>query len=356
MTHEEIFKYNKTAVQKISERFVFACVGLAHSHINGMTNSLISVGAELKWVFDSNKAAVDEFVKKYPQVKVAESLDDVLNDSDVQLIVSADVPSKRAELAIKSMRSGHNFFVDKAPALTLEECSAIQEVQKETGMKYFVYYSELIENDATVFAKQLVDRGIIGKIYHLDIFAPHRLNPETRPDWFWKRKDTGGIITDIGSHQIEQFLEFAGTTDTKIVSARVNNYFHPQYPEFDDFGDVMLEAANGVTGYLRVDWMSPAGIKTFGDLRMTILGEKGFIELRKNCDLGHSSSTNNVTVALDEGVFMESVKGKVYKPYFRCLINDCINKTDTAMSTDIVYAAMKLTIEAQSIALKKSGH
>ncbi len=354
MTHEEIFTYQRETVTAVNKRFVIACIGLAHSHIYGMTNALISAGAELKWVYDTDKNALDQFKSKYPQVKTAESEQEILDDSEVNLIVSADIPSKRATLAIKSMRSGHNFFVDKAPALTLEECEAIKSTQKETGMKYFVYYSELITNEATVFAKQLVERGVIGKVFHMDIFAPHRLNPQSRPEWFWRRKDTGGILTDIGSHQIEQFLEFSGCCEARITDARVKNYFHPEYPEFDDFGDVTLESKNSITGYLRVDWNSPGGIKTFGDLRMTIEGEKGFIELRKNCDLGHTQTSNNVIVALDEGVFAESVSGKVTLTYFNKLINDCLTGSDTAMPMDFVYSAMELTVKAQETALAKN--
>ncbi len=351
MTHDEIFTFKNEKIKPIEQRFIFACAGLAHSHIYGMTDSLIAAGAELKWVFDTDKNAINQFKSKYPQVKTALSLDDILCDSEVNLIVSADIPSKRAELAIKSMRSGHNFFVDKAPALTLDECKAVKRTQIETGMKYFVYYSELITNPAAIFAKQLVGRGVIGKIFHIDIFAPHRLNPETRPQWFWRRKDTGGILTDIGSHQIEQFLEFCGCPEANITNARVKNYFHPQYPEFDDFGDIILESKNGVTGYLRVDWLSPSGIKTFGDLRMTIEGEKGFIELRKNCDLGNSQNTNNVIVALDDGVFAESVSDKVTITYFNRLINDCLTGSCTAMSMDFIYSAMELTVKAQETAL-----
>lgn len=353
MTHEDIFTFTKDEETPLKRNFVFSCIGLAHSHIYGMTNSLIKAGAELKWVYDDNADLLQAYSEKYPQAKAASSIEEVLEDSEVDLIVSADIPSRRAGLAIRSMEAGHHFFVDKAPAITLDQCTEVQKAREKTGMKYFVYYSELIENDATIFAKQLVERGVIGRIYHLDIFAPHRLNPESRPDWFWKRADTGGIITDIGSHQIEQFLEFAGSTKAKITSARVANYFHPQYPEFDDFGDFMIESDNGITGYMRVDWMSPAGIKTFGDLRLTILGEKGFIEIRKNCDLGHSSANNNVTVAIDDGVFSQSVSGKIDKPYFKRLINDCINGTDTAMSPELIRSAMELTVTAQNIALKK---
>lgn len=351
MTHEEIFTYPSDDTQLVDSNFTFGVIGLAHSHIYGMTSSLIKAGAKLKWVYDDNKELIKAFVEKHENVSVATSIDQILSDNEIQLIASADIPSRRANLAIRTMNAGINFFVDKAPCLTLEECDEIESTQQRTGKKYFVYYSELIENDAAIFAKHICDRGVIGKLCHIDIFAPHRLNPQIRPEWFWSRKDTGGIITDIGSHQIEQFLEFANCKNATITSARVNNYFHPEYPEFDDFGDVTIKSENGITGYMRVDWMSPAGIKTFGDLRMTIVGEKGYIELRKNCNLGTSPSANNVFVATDDGVFFESVTGKLPRPYFKKLINDCVTGSNTAMPLDLIYSAMRLTVTAQSLAL-----
>ena len=83
-----------------------------------------------------------------------------------------------------------------------------------------------------------------------------------------------------------------------------------------------------------------------------LIGEKGFIELRKTLDLGLSQSTDNVVVALKDGVFKQSVTGKLAHPYFANLINDCLTGSDTAMSLDLVYATMELTVKAQELALK----
>ena len=350
MTKEDIFYFEKETLKPINEPFNFACIGLAHSHIYGMTRSLISAGATLKWVYDEDRDAVGEFIKKYPDVKTAKSIDEILSDRGIHLIASADIPSRRASLAIKCMQAGHHFFVDKAPALTLRECDETERVQKETGRKYFVYYSELIENDAAIFARDLIRRGVLGRLYHMEIVAPHRLNAPSRPDWFWKKELTGGIITDIGSHQIEQFLEFTGSAEARVTSASVNNFFHPEYPEFEDFGCATLESGTGVTGYIRVDWLSPDGLKAFGDLRLLLLCEKGYIELRKNCDIGHSDGGNNVYVVTHDGVFSDSVGGKVQKTYFNRLIHDCLEGSDSAMNKDFVYSAMRLTARAQALA------
>ena len=51
---------------------------------------------------------------------------------------------------------------------------------------------------------------------------------------------------------------------------------------------------NGGTGYIRVDWFTPDGLNTWGDGRLTILGTDGFIEIRKNVDIGGRPGGNHL--------------------------------------------------------------
>ena len=355
MTQEEIFQYNKHVHTPPEKPFVFGVVGLAHGHIFGMCGALIAAGAKLKSVYDPDPKLIASFLKRYPNVKVVNSEDEVLFDPELELVASADIPVLRAGVIERSMRAGKDVFVDKAPVISLEQLDSVKKCVKETGKKLFVYYSEFIAVEASVFAKQLIDRGVIGKVFHIDIFAPHKLAPETRPAWFFERDKIGGIITDIGSHQLQQFLEYTGADDAVINSARVDNYFAKEYAkngDFDDFGDLTLTASNGITGYIRIDWNSPKGIGTWGDIRVTILGEKGYIELRKNCDIGTPEKvTNKVYVCTDDGVFSDSVTGKVGLPFFSKLIADCRNRTETAMTEHQIFRAIELAIEAQNMAL-----
>ncbi len=359
MTKEEIFSYNKfTPKLPLDKPFIFAAVGLAHGHIYGMCGGLIAAGATLKYVYEEDEVLLRDFVKKYPSVKVCESIDDILSDPEVDLIASADIPSERAPLTIRAMKCGKDVFVDKAPLISHAQLADVKAAVKETGRKLFVYYSEFFAVEASVYAKQLIDRGVIGKVFHIDIFAPHRLNPEIRPAWFFEREKTGGIIIDIGSHQLHQFLEYAGATDATVNSARVNNYFHRDLAkdgDWDDFGDLTITGDNGVTGYMRIDWQSPKGINTWGDARVTILGEKGYIELRKNCNIGMEKTTNNVYVCTEDGVFCESVSGKVGLPYYSNIIKDCRDRTELAQSEHQAFRAIELSIEAEELGLKNRG-
>lgn len=356
MTREEVFTYNKhVPTLPLDKPFVFGVIGLAHGHIFGMCHALIAAGATVKYVYDNDASLIPSFVKRNPDVKVAESEEEIFSDPEIELIVSADIPSERAGLIERAMRHGKDVFVDKAPVISLGQLDSVKRCAEETGRRLFVYYSEFIHVEASIFAKQLIDRGVIGKVFHIDIFAPHRLNAPTRPEWFFKREKTGGIITDIGSHQLQQFLEYTGADDATINSARVGNYFAKDVApaeEFDDFGDLTLTASNGVTGYIRIDWNSPAGIETWGDVRATILGERGYIELRKNCDIGSpEKATNKVYVCTEDGVFTESVSGKVGFPFFSNLIKDCRERTETAMTVHQTFRAIELAIKAQNMAL-----
>ena len=352
MTKEEIFSYNPHKPTPPEKDFVFGVTGLAHGHIHGMCNGLKSAGAKLKAVYDDDPVLLADFIKRNPGVAVYESLEELLSDSEIALIATAAIPSHRAEIEMKAMRAGKDVFDDKAPLITFEQLEAVKACCEETGRKLFVYYSEFVHNEAAIFAKQLIDRGVIGEVSHVDIFAPHRLNAPSRPDWFFKREETSGILTDIGSHQFQQFLEYAGAESATVDYARVKNYFNREYDGFDDFGHAALTAENGVTGYVRIDWMSPKGINTWGDGRVVILGSRGYIELRKNCNLGYPASANNVLVATEDGMYMESVSGKVGYPYFSALIRDSIDRTETAMSSHQAFSAIELAMTAQKKGLE----
>lgn len=331
--------------------FPFAAVGLAHGHIYGMCDGLISAGADLKYVYDGNPELVANFLRHYPNVKAVNNLDEILEDNEIKLVASADIPSERCKLGIKVMESGKDYFADKAPLITLEQLDAAKAAVKKTGRKYAVYYGERLGSECGMFAGTLIERGAIGRVISVMGLGPHKLNNgEKRGEWFFKRKTQGGILIDIGSHQIEQFLYYTGNNRATVTSSRIANYAHKYYPEFDDFGDCNLLGANGATGYFRVDWFTPLGVKPFGDGRTVICGTEGTIELRKYTDIGLSDDFSNIIIATNDGVEKMCVQGKIGLPYFGQLILDCLNGTENAMSQEHAFYSAELAVLAQTAA------
>ncbi|GIO64393.1 oxidoreductase [Paenibacillus sp. SSG-1] len=332
--------------------FVFAAAALDHGHIYGMCNGLIEAGATLKWVYDPEPARSQAFADKFPQVQIADSLEQVLGDPEVRLVAAAAVPSERCALGLQVMDAGKDYFTDKTPFTSLDQLEAARRKVKETGQKYAVYYSERLHVESAVYAGQLVQKGAIGRVIQVTGFGPHRLNAPSRPDWFFEKDKYGGILCDIGSHQIEQFLFYAGCKDAKVLHSKVANYNNPDYPELEDFGDATLVGDNGATQYFRVDWFTPDGLGTWGDGRTIILGTEGYIELRKYIDIARDPRGDHVYLVNGDGEQHFEVKGKVGYPYFGQLILDCLNRTENAMTQEHCFKAAELCLKAQEAAVR----
>ena len=293
-------------------------------------------------------AKVEQYCKMYPQARAARSEAEVLEDPEVRLVAGACVTSQRCALGLRVMAAGKDYFTDKAPLTTLEQLAAARKATAETGRKYMCYYSERLHVESAVYAGQLIAQGAIGKVLNVTGFGPHRLGASGRPKWFFEKEKYGGILCDIGSHQIEQFLFFAGEEDARVQFSRVANYAHPEYPELEDYGDCSIVGANGATNYFRVDWFTPDGLRTWGDGRTFILGTQGYIEIRKYIDLAQQEREgDHVLLVNQDGEQHFRVHGQVGFPFFGELILDCLHRTENAMTQAHCFKAAELCVQAE---------
>jgi predicted dehydrogenase len=327
--------------------FVFAAMHLDHGHIFGQCNGLIEAGADLRWVYDPDPAKVAAFRERFPQVRVARDADEVLADPEVRLVAAAAIPNRRGPLGVRVMQAGKDYFTDKCPFTTLDQLEEARRVVAASGRKYMVYYSERLHVESAIHAGELVRAGAIGRVVQVLGLGPHRLSAGSRPPWFFRHEEYGGILCDIGSHQAEQFLFYTGAADAEVTMAAVGNYANPQYPELEDFGEMSLAGDNGASGYFRVDWFTPDGLSTWGDGRTFILGTDGYIELRKYTDVGREPVGDTLNLVDGAGEQRMQLRGQVGFPFFGQLILDCLNRTENAMTQAHAFKAAELSLRAQ---------
>jgi predicted dehydrogenase len=327
-------------------RLRFAAIGLNHDHINGQTEAVIRGGGELVSFYAPEDDLGAAYAKRFPQAKRVREEREILEDAGIKLVVSAAVASERAPLGVRVMRHGKDFMSDKPGMTTLEQLAEVRKVQAETKRIYSIDYSERFGNRATIRAGELVKAGAIGQVIQTTGLGPHRLRASTRPAWFFERETYGGILCDIASHEFDQFLLFTGSTKAEVVASQVANVHHPQYPGLEDFGDAMLRGDKGA-GYIRVDWFTPDGLATWGDCRLTILGTDGFIEIRKNIDLGGPRPGGSHLFLADgkETRYVDCQDQPL--PYGQQLVDDVLNRTETAMPQEHCFRAMELALVAQ---------
>lgn len=328
---------------------LFAAVGLDHGHIYGMCNGLTEAGATLEWVFDPDPAKVAAFRERFPSAKPARTELEALEDPRVSLVASATVPADHGAVGLRAFEHGKDYFTDKPALTTLDQVAAMRQAVNGSGRRFWAYFSERLHVESAVYASQLVDGGAIGQVVHVLGLGPHRANLAARPAWFFERERYGGILCDLGSHQVEQFLHYTGNEDATVTSSRVSNFGHPDHPGLEDFGDCTLAGVNGAAGYFRVDWFTPGGLSAWGDGRVVLLGTKGYIELRKYVDVTRGGG-DQVYLVDDAGEHHLSVSGQVGFPFFGRLVLDCLERTERAMTQEHVFKAAELCIIAQRTA------
>ena len=332
------------------ETIRFSVIGINHNHILGMVDSLIAGGGQLVAVYSKEPELLPDFTKKFPNVKVAKSESEILEDKSIQLVASAAIPVDRTPIGIRVMKSGKDYMTDKPGIVTFDQFKAVKKVQKETKRIYSIVYSERLSNPASVKAGELVLSGAIGKVVQTIGMGPHRMRPNTRPDWFFDPEKAGGILCDIGSHQCDQFLFYTGSKQAEVSSSQIGNFNIPKYPKYSDFGDMNVRSPHA-TGYIRIDWFTPEGLDTWGDGRTFILGTEGYIEMRKYIDIAGRKGGNHLfLVNQKETKYFDC--SQVYMPYGEQLVSDVVNRTETAMSQDHCFLATELALTAQKIAYK----
>jgi predicted dehydrogenase len=326
-------------------RIRFAVIYVNHSHIYAQVGAVLRGGGELVSYYAPESDLAGEFGKRFPQAKLARSESEILEDKSIQLVLSSAIPDQRAPLGIRVMQHGKDYMADKPGITTLEQLADVRRVQAQTHRIFSIMYSERLENRATVKAAELVKAGAIGRVVQTVGLGPHRMNIKQRPAWFFDKQRFGGVLCDIASHQADQFLFFTGSKKAEVVFSQVGNVHYPQYPAFEDFGDLVLRGDGG-TGYIRVDWFTPDGLPTWGDGRLTVLGTDGFIEVRKNVDIaGRPGESHLFLVDQKETRYIDCANQRL--PYGEQLVDDILNRTETAMSQEHCFLAMELVLKAQ---------
>jgi predicted dehydrogenase len=346
----EVVQPGPDAAAAAKHRIKFAVIGLDHYHIMSMTAAVQRGGGELVAVYSTatdqlREKQLADFRAQFGDVRVAGSEEEIIQSDEIQLVAAAPIPDQRAPLGIRVMKSGKDFLSDKPAITTLQQLQSVRETIKETGRKFAIMYSERLEVPSAVKTGELIRAGAIGKVVQTINIAPHRVNAPVRPAWFFDKARYGGILTDIGSHQADQFLYYTNSNTARVVAAQTGNINHLQHPAFEDFGDMML-SGDGGTGYVRVDWFTPDGLGVWGDGRLFVLGTEGYIELRKYIDpAGRSGANHMLLVDRKETRYLDCSQVKL--PFGEQFVADIVNRTEVAQSQAQALLAAELVLTAQ---------
>jgi predicted dehydrogenase len=190
-------------------------------------------GLELAYVVERTG---DEAAKEYPSIKIARSVDELLRDVGIQLVVIATPSYSHYELAKQCLREQRHVVVDKPFTLKSEEAAELIRMARERKLLLAPFQNRRWDGDFQT-VQEVIAGGELGRLVcyesHFD-----RFRPQPRRDVWRESGGTGsGILFDLGPHLIDQALALFGAPGNIFADVRIDR----ENGAADDAFDIRLE-------------------------------------------------------------------------------------------------------------------
>jgi predicted dehydrogenase len=327
-------------------------IGIEHLHVFELVDGLVDAGCRAV----AHASATDSLADLYGTWQSGSEpadVESVLADPRVEVVVLAGIPSERADVAVAALHAGKDVLSAKPGVTAVDQLAEVRAAATASGRRWWVLFSERYANPAVLRAVELARAGAIGRVVHVEAAAPHRLSPDERPAWFFDRERSGGILADLGTHQVDHFLAATGADadQVRVVASAVGATRDwgddPARAGFEDVGELLL-AAPGVRGHHRIDFLEPDGFPTWGDTRLVITGTDGRLEVRIAVGDDGQHEPAAVWVTDHRGVHRDDEVGET--TWARDLLADRVDGGERFMSRDHSFAVTALALEAASVA------
>lgn len=186
----------------------------------------------------------------YPGIHLARSIDEMLEDSSIALVVVATPSGTHFEVAEQCLSAGRSVVIDKPFTLTSDEAARLIQLACDRGLVLSAYQNRRWDGDFKT-VRQLIENGELGRLV---TFESHfdRFRQEPRLDvWRENGAPGGGTLFDLGPHLIDQALSLFGAPQTITASVRCER----EDVRVDDAFDIRLDYS-GLTVWLRSTLMA----------------------------------------------------------------------------------------------------
>jgi scyllo-inositol 2-dehydrogenase (NADP+) len=152
----------------------------------------------------------NEAVERYPWITTHRSLDGLLADRTLGLVVVATPSGTHFDVARQVIEAGHNVVVDKPMAVRSDEIAALMSLAKKQGVLLVPFHNRRFDGDFLT-VESLLREGTLGRLVHLES-RMDRWNPgATRRPWKNDPAQGGGVLLDLGTHLVDLAMALFGS-------------------------------------------------------------------------------------------------------------------------------------------------
>jgi predicted dehydrogenase len=193
-------------------------------------------GFELSAVWERSK---NEAEKIYPGVKTYRTLEELLADEAIELVIVNTPNSTHSGYTQKALEAGKHVVVEKPFVVRSEEAEPLMALAKEKGVLLTVYQNRRWDSDFKT-VKKVVDEGALGEIVEAE-FHFDRYKQELSAKQHKEIPAPGtGVLFDLGSHILDQALLLFGVPEAVFADIRI---LRP-ISKVDDYFEVLLYYPN----------------------------------------------------------------------------------------------------------------
>ena len=296
-----------------------AFLGFRHGHVMGLYNAAKKHPRVTVVAACEEDPATAASLKSAGSVELTHSsYDDVYKSSEVDAVAVGDYFARRGSIILDALTRGKHVIADKPITTSLADIDRMQQIASAKRLSIGCLL-DLRDHGNFLTMRRLIREGQIGTVHTITFTAQHPLLLGKRPGWYFEPGKHGGTINDIGIHAIDLIPWLTGRRIVEVAAARGWNARVPQFPQFQDAGQVMLKLDNGGGVLGDVSYLTPDGVAYGASQywRVTVHGDAGSVETSYNVksvelaiDKVQSivSDPGNPTGCLD--AFLDEIEGK----------------------------------------------
>jgi scyllo-inositol 2-dehydrogenase (NADP+) len=299
------------------------------------------------------------------KIKMFSSVDDMLKDNKIGLVVVATPHNTHAELAVKALDAGKHVIVEKIMCMSVEEADAMIAASKRNNVMLTVFHNRRWDGDYLTVRKVL-DEGLLGEPYLIEesiMWYAERVDPYR---WRSSKEQGGGYLYDCGAHLIDHAMQIG-----KAPVDRVYCYSSKRRREvnIESYIKCLIRFENGLTYGIELGDMA-----RIDRPRWYILGELGSLTKTGRDPQEHAMNTGDIDAAVEDpkdyplvktvqnGIVtetrMQTIRGD-WKQFYRNVADHLIEGKELAVKPEearrvvaVAEVALESAEKRQSVACK----